>query len=418
MKKNVSSILGIFIALTIMFNFFGCEKLKVSNLKANYHLKKANKLYVEEKYKSAIKEYETALELNPDLKLVYIYLGTSYSSVYRPMKEDARNKMYGDNAVAALLEAKEYQPEDEQVIIALGDMYDKMGNFEEAEKCYLQILEKASEDPKSFYTLANFYSKNSKAEQADEMYRRRIQLDPEDPEGYHYYVGFLGEQRRWPDAVSAHEKRLYAMLDPEIIRTMLEIEKLQADAEEVEKVENYIGLLKKNRRVDKEEKQRLMDEAKLKLEGKLTLEESKKKVEELSAQMKQKFAEAETTIDAMDDEKKQKISEIYYSIGNICWNWSYQTNVDFMGAQERDIIIKKGLENLEKSVEITPEFATPYSYMGLLYREKIKVEPLKRDEFIKLNNEYNKKFMDIYKRKQRSEAYRKQLEEMGKKEGE
>ena len=46
----------------------------------------------------------------------------------------------------------------------------------------------------------------------------------------------------------------------------------------------------------------------------------------------------------------------------------------------------------------------------------IKVDPLKRDQFVKKNEEYNKKFTDIYKRRKRQEEYKKQLEEMGQEE--
>ena len=414
MKKNVSSILVLVMALVLMLNFFGCEKLKVSNLKANYQLKKANKFYTEEKYKDAYKAYEKALELNPKLESIYIYLGTSYSSLYRPMKTGDRNKMYGEKAVEYLLKAKEYDPENENVTIALGDIYDKMGDFEQAEKYYLEILEKAKDDPKSYYTLASFYSKNSKPDSADEMYRKRIELEPENPEGYHYYVGFLQDQRRWSDAITAHEKRLYAMLDPDIVKTMLEIEKLQNETVEVKKIVDLMEKIKKNKRVDQAEKQRLLDESKQKLEGKLLPEEAEKKIEELNKTLKEQIKLAEATIDGMDEQKKQQIAEAYYSIGNVCWNWSYQTHQDYMSAQERDPIIEKGIECLKKAIKIAPDYPNPYSYIGLLYREKIKVEPLKSEEYIKLNNEYNKKFMNIYKRRQKSEAFRKELEEMGK----
>ena len=68
----------------------------------------------------------------------------------------------------------------------------------------------------------------------------------------------------------------------------------------------------------------------------------------------------------------------------------------------------------KKAIEIAPGYPDPYAYIGLLYREKIKVEPLKRDEFVHLNQEYNRKFAEFHKRKKRSEEYRKHLEEMGK----
>jgi pentatricopeptide repeat protein len=414
MKKNVSSILVVIIVLVFMVTFSACEKFKPSNLRANYQLKKANGHYAEEKYKKAIDAYLEALKENPELKVVYLYLGTSYSSVYRPLKEDERNKMFGNEGIKYLKLAQEFDPENEQVVLALGDLYDKMGNIEEAEKCYLGIMEKKKDDPKSYYTLANFYAKNGKTDAADDMYKKRIELNPEDPEGYHYYVGYLQDQRSWPSAIEAHENRLYAILDSSIILTKREIFKLMLDEEEITKVNKFIDQVKKNKRVDKDEKQRLIDEANQRLEGKLPIEETKKKIEELKTQMAEKVTAAEATIEGLDEETKKKVTEAYYSIGNVCWNWSYQTNIDFMAAQEREPILTKGLTSLENAIKISPDYANPYSYMGLLYREMIKVNPLKRDEYVKKNEEFNKKFINIYKRAQRSDAYRKELEDIGK----
>ncbi len=372
MKKNLTLLCVSFIIVVFMFNFSGCGKIKASHLKANYYLKKANKYYAEEMYKWAAEEYESALELNPDLKFVYAYLGTSYSSLYKPMKDNEKNKMYSEKAIKYLLKAKEFEPENDKIIVALGDIYEKMGNIEKAEKYYREILKKNPGDPNTYYLLAHFYTKNGKFDSADRMYQKRIRLNPEDPDGYHYYVGFLQDQRRWKDAVENHEKRLYAMLDPGIILTLQEIDQLQSGTEDI------------------------------------------KKTKELNTRLKNKIKQAETTIKAFDPGKKQEVAEVYYSIGNVCWNWSYQTPVDFMSPRERNSIIEKGLKNLKKAIEIVPGYPDPYAYIGLLYREKIKVDPLKRDEYVKLNEEYNKKFVEFHKRKKRSEEYRKHLEEMGK----
>jgi tetratricopeptide (TPR) repeat protein len=372
MKKKLTLLCVSFIIVVFMLNFSGCGKIKASHLKANYYLKKANKYYAEEMYKWAAEEYEAALKLNPDLKFVYAYLGTSYSSLYRPMKDDEKNKMYSEKAIEYLLKAREFEPENDKIIVALGDIYEKMGNMENAEKYFREILAKNPSDPNTYYLLAQFYTKNGKHDSAERMYQKRIGLNPEDPDGYHYYVGFLQDQRRWKDAIDNHEKRLYAMLDPGIILILNEIAQLQSDTKEV----------------------------------------TRKK--ELNAQLKNKIEQAEATIKTFDPEKKQEVAEVYYSIGHVCWNWSYQTPVDFMSPQERNGIIEKGLKNLKKAIEIVPDYPNPYAYIGLLYREKIKVDPLKRDEFVALNEKYNKKFIEIHQRKKRSEEYRKQLEEMGK----
>ena len=245
------------------------------------------------------------------------------------------------------------------------------------------------------------------------MYKQRIELNPEDPDGYHYYVGFLQDQRRWSDAIATHEKRLYAMLDSSIILELREIEKLQDDIVQVEKSEKFIATVMKNKAVAKEEKDRLIAESKEGLEGKLPLDEAKKKIEELEKSVKAKAEIAEATVKDLEEEQKKNIAELYYSIGNVCWNWSYQTGEEFMAAAERDPILEKGMSSLQKSIDILPEYANPYSYMGLLWREKIKVNALKRDEFIKKNEEYNKKFIQIYQRAQKREAYEKELQQIG-----
>ncbi|MGD2086156.1 MAG: tetratricopeptide repeat protein [Candidatus Aminicenantes bacterium] len=443
MKKNVfATFVLLSMVLVILVHFVGCDKLKVSYLRGNYYLKQANRYYQEEVYRKAIEAYETALSYNPNLKMAYIYLGTSYSQVYRPMKEDERNKRDGEKAEEYLLKAMEYEPDREEVVIALGDLYDKMGNFEKAEEYYRIILEKKkseldsikkeaedSQDTtaksqqviaekmegvvKAYYTLANFYEKNGRTDLAEEMYKQRIALDPKDPEGYHYYVGFLQNQRRWEEAITNHEKRLYSMLDPDIIDILNEIDQLQVDTEEVKKTTEFIDTVKKNRRVGAEEKQRLIAEAEERIKGKLPVEEAEKKLEELKQELEKKIKRAEALADTLEEEEKQKVAETYYSIGNVCWNWSYQTPMDFMAPEQRKSIIEKGLSSLEKATTLAPDYADPYAYMGLLWREMIKVEPLKRDEFVKKNEEYNKKFTDIYKRKKRQEEYKKQLEEMG-----
>lgn len=376
MKKNLTLLCVSFIIMVFMFNFSGCEKIKASHLKANYYLRKANKYYSEEIYKKAAQEYEAALELNPGLKFIYAYLGTSYSSLYRPMKDNEKNKMYSEKAIKYLMKAKEFEPENDKITIALGDIYEKMGYIEKAEKYYQEILEKNPGDPNTYYLLAHFYTKNGKFDSADRMYQKRIRLNPEDPEGYHYYVVFLQDQRRWSEAIDNHEKRLYAMLDPSIILTLQEIAQLQS--------------------------------------GKGEIKETNKKIKELNIRLENKIMQVGTTIKNVDSEKKQEVAEVYYSIGNVCWNWSYQTPVNYMSPPERNAIIEKGLQNLKKAIEIVPGYPDPYAYIGLLYREKIKVDPLKRDEFVKLNEKYNKKFTEVRKRKKRSEEYRKHLEEMGK----
>jgi len=197
-----------FLTTLIITSFTACDKLKITNLKANKHFKTGNKYYSEEKFKKAITEYEAALQLNPKLKAAFYYLGSSYIMVYRPGDESEKNIEYGSKATEYLQKALEQNPENKDIIQALGDINDKMRNFDLAEKYYLQVQEFTPEDPVSYYNLAGFYNNNGKYDKAIEMYEKRIALDPTDPEGYLYLAGFFQDKRKWDEAIQNHELRI------------------------------------------------------------------------------------------------------------------------------------------------------------------------------------------------------------------
>jgi tetratricopeptide (TPR) repeat protein len=208
MKKLCSLLLIVFLTALIVTSFTACDKLKITNLKANKHFKSANKFYTEEKFKKAITEYEAALQLNPKLKAAFYYLGSSYIMVYKPGDDSEKNKEYGVKATEYLQKALELDPENKNIIQALGDINDKMRNFELAEKYYLQAQKFTPDDPNSFYTLAGFYNNNAKYDKAIEMYEKRIALDPANPDGYLYLADFFQNKRKWDDAIKNHELRI------------------------------------------------------------------------------------------------------------------------------------------------------------------------------------------------------------------
>jgi tetratricopeptide (TPR) repeat protein len=208
MKKFCSVLLILFVSTLIIAGFTACDKLKITNLKANKHFKTGNKFYSEEKYKKAIAEYEAALQLNPNLNAAFYYLGSSYIMVYKPGDDSDKNKEYGAKATDYLQKALELDAENRNIIQALGDINDKMRNFELAEKYYLQVQKFTPNDPASYYNLAGFYNNNAKYDKAIEMYEQRIALDPANPEGYLYLADFFQNKRKWDDAIKNHELRI------------------------------------------------------------------------------------------------------------------------------------------------------------------------------------------------------------------
>ena len=89
-----------------------------------------------------------------------------------PLNKDIEKK-----ALAALTKAHEIDPNNKEIIYSLGDMYDKLRKFHEAEKLYLRILELEPGNMNNYYVVAEFYKryageKPDVAKKAESMYLR------------------------------------------------------------------------------------------------------------------------------------------------------------------------------------------------------------------------------------------------------
>jgi len=227
-RKFTNKILPIFVVLALIFASSSCGKF-IRRLQANHHFTRANGHFSDGHFRDAIEEYEIALINNPDLVGAYRYLGESYKNLYRGGVDTPENMERAKKALEALVRANEIDPYDKDVIYSLGDMYDKLRNFEEAEKLYLRILELEPTNMENYYVVAGFYKryvavrasggsdeKESEGEEvgktpfqkAEEMYLRRIELDPESPEGYAHAAQFY-EEIQPPEFDKAYEFHKY-----------------------------------------------------------------------------------------------------------------------------------------------------------------------------------------------------------------
>ena len=207
--------------VVLIFSLAGCEKLNVNRLRANYHFSKANQLFKDGQYRKAIAEYENTLQYNPDLGAAYRFLGESYKSLFRPGVDSPENNERAQKAFEALSKAYELEPTNKEIIYSLGDMYDKVRNFEEAEKLYLKILELEPANMDNYYVVAEFYKRYAGEREelktkAESMYLRRIETDPENPQGYAYCASYYENITPVPQFDKANEmweKRI--ALEPE-----------------------------------------------------------------------------------------------------------------------------------------------------------------------------------------------------------
>ena len=204
MSRKTQRIMFAAAALAVLVAFTGCQNIGYSKLAANYHFSKANSFFRENQYRKAITEYEATLKYNPGLTQAYRFLGESYKQLYKPGVDTPLNKELEQKTLAALTKALEIEPDNKDIIYSLGDMYDKLKKFPEAEKLYLRIIELQPENMSNYYVVAEFYKRYSAdnkevAKKAESMYLRRIETDPDNPQGYAYMAAYLEQVAGGPE---------------------------------------------------------------------------------------------------------------------------------------------------------------------------------------------------------------------------
>lgn len=207
-RKWINGLLIAALLVAVGFAAPACKKLSYGGLVANYHFAKANRLFTERDYRLAIAEYEAALKANPTLVQAYRFLGESYKALYKPGDDKPENKEKEQKALTALSKALEIEPNNKEVIFSLGDMYDKLRKFDEAEKLYLRIIQLEPGNMGNYYVVAEFYKRYASempevAKKAESMYLRRIEADPENPEAYAYAATYYEQATGEPEAVLA-----------------------------------------------------------------------------------------------------------------------------------------------------------------------------------------------------------------------
>ena len=211
-RKTTQRLILTAAALVAVFAFTACQDISYSKLSANYHFGRANSFFRENQYRKAITEYEATLKFNPNLTQAFRFLGESYKQLYKPGVDSPINKELEEKAIDALTKAQTIEPNNRDIIYSLGDMYDKLNKFPEAEKLYLRIIELQPENMDNYYVVAEFYkrySSNNKeiAKKAESMYLRRIETDPENPQGYAYMATYLQEAAGSPeDVLKSYER--------------------------------------------------------------------------------------------------------------------------------------------------------------------------------------------------------------------
>ena len=195
-----------------------CGKYSIGNLRSLMAFKEANQLYQRGDFKRAIPVYEKAIGFNPDMGVIYFFLGNSYDNLYKPsLKGEAENDANLTKAVQYYQKATEViKDEDiqgpqirklayEYLIAAYG--VDKLADFEKAEPIAAKLIALEPNEPANYQSIAKLYEDQGRYDEAEARFNKAIEVRPNEPLGYVMLAGFHNRQGNFEKTMEAWEKR-------------------------------------------------------------------------------------------------------------------------------------------------------------------------------------------------------------------
>lgn len=165
------------LALLAAFSAAGCSRIQ-----SRAAFKDGNKEYRAENFKKAIDEYKQAVDKDPRFAEAWFYLGSANQAMYRPGKDTPENKAYLERAIEAYqksLEVNDLKTDNLKTVRtntlgALTGIYsdDPFKNFDVAQTYAQQLLQDNPDDPKNLYAIANLYEKFDKIDLAEQTYKK------------------------------------------------------------------------------------------------------------------------------------------------------------------------------------------------------------------------------------------------------
>jgi len=139
--------------LILAINVSGCSKLKARDL-----LNKGVAAFKNGQSDSAIEDFKSATELDPDLLVARLYLATAYASLYIPGAPSQENLARGNQAISEFKKVLELDPKNLAAIDGVGSILYQMAGtpfdlskFEESKKYHQLHIDIKPSDPEPYY---------------------------------------------------------------------------------------------------------------------------------------------------------------------------------------------------------------------------------------------------------------------------
>lgn len=213
--RKVSSAAGLLAAVVATgVAAAGCGQIGM--LKGKMAFKEANTFYAAQNYAAAAKKYEEAVAqgctdagCNPaELAYSYFYLGSSYENLFRPGKEDPKNKENLTKALSYYQKASEVSPQEVYKKRALQYMVgvhgpDKLNDPNAAEPIVRKLIEMDPADTSNYFQMAKLYEDAGNFEQAEAQFLKAKEIKPDDADVYLHLSGFYDKRGEFDKQMEA-----------------------------------------------------------------------------------------------------------------------------------------------------------------------------------------------------------------------
>ena len=133
----------------------GCAKLQ-----ARDNLNKGVRAFRDAHYDNAVKYFQQAVQLDPDLTTAEIYLGTAYAQQYVPSGRGEENSKYAQMAIQTFEHVLSGDPNNVNAIAGLASMYQNLGqedtkNLRKSHDYYMKYASLDDKNPVPFYAIGS-----------------------------------------------------------------------------------------------------------------------------------------------------------------------------------------------------------------------------------------------------------------------
>lgn len=185
----------------------GCKEVG-----ARRNIQEGNKLYYDGKYDEAIKVYDDALEVAPDLAIGWFNLGLSHLALFAPGMKTPQNELHAKGAIDALQKYLALEPKDMQARDYLLSTFIDSGHYEGAIRYFEVRLEKDPSDQEAVAQLAQINQQAGKYDESIRWHKKKAEMvDKTDVKADSWYsIGVLDWRRLYnhPEITGAERLRI------------------------------------------------------------------------------------------------------------------------------------------------------------------------------------------------------------------